>query len=82
MKETINEKMITEEQIQRWADEAEQGYDVQKLKARGKGRPGRGAKPSQVIAVRFTEDELTTLDQKAKTLKMTRSEYIRKVIFA
>ncbi|MDN6619032.1 MAG: CopG family transcriptional regulator, partial [Corynebacterium variabile] len=41
--ETINGQPVTEEQIQAWADEAEDGYDVAALKKRGRGRPGRGA---------------------------------------
>lgn len=35
------------------------------LKKRGRGRPGRGAKPAQVVAVRLTVDELSALDRLA-----------------
>ncbi|MGI6616470.1 MAG: plasmid mobilization protein [Saccharofermentanales bacterium] len=77
MKETIDKKRVTEEQIAAWVDEAEKGYDVNVLKKRGRGRPGRGAAPSQVIAVRLTPEELKQIDQKAAELNMTRSEYIR-----
>ncbi|WP_229735349.1 antitoxin, partial [Ornithinimicrobium tianjinense] len=48
---------VTDEQIQKWADQAEAGYDVEELKRRGRGRPGRGAEPMQVIAVRLTSAE-------------------------
>lgn len=37
--------MVSEDQIQQWADEAEAGYDVEEIKRRGRGRPGRGAEP-------------------------------------
>lgn len=77
MKETIDKKRVTEEQIAAWVDEAEKGYDVNALKKRGRGRPGRGAAPSQVIAVRLTPEELEQIDRKAAELNMTRSEYIR-----
>ncbi|MGL5859023.1 MAG: antitoxin [Angustibacter sp.] len=40
--------MVTEEQIERWAVEAEAGYDVEESQRRGRGRPGRGAEPMQV----------------------------------
>ncbi|MGL5910089.1 MAG: antitoxin, partial [Phycicoccus sp.] len=48
--------MVSDEQIQQWADEAERGYDVEELKRRGRGRPGRGAEPMQVVAVRLTAE--------------------------
>lgn len=67
--------MVSEEQIQQWADEAEAGYDVKGLKRRG--RPGRGAEPMQVVAVRLTAEELEALDAVAAGLDMSRSEAIR-----
>ncbi len=69
--------MVTDDQIERWADEAEAGYDVDELKRRGRGRPGRGAEPMQVVAVRLTADELAALDAAAAKKDMSRSEAIR-----
>jgi hypothetical protein len=69
--------VVTEEQIQKWADEAEAGYDVEELKRRGRGRPGRGAEPMAVVAVRLTADELEALDAVAAKNQMSRSEAIR-----
>ena len=66
-----------EEQIQGWAEEAGAGYDVDELKRRGRGRPGRGAEPMQVVAVRLTTEELDALDAVAATHEMSRSEAIR-----
>jgi hypothetical protein len=68
---------VTEEQIQKWADEAETGYDVGELKRRGRGRPGRGAEPMQVVAVRLTDEELEALDAAAERDDLSRSEAIR-----
>jgi hypothetical protein len=68
---------VSEEQIQKWADEAEAGYDVDELKRRGRGRPGRGAEPMQVVAVRLTAEELDALDAAAAKSDMSRSEAIR-----
>lgn len=69
--------VVSEEQIQKWADEAEAGYDVEELKRRGRGRPGRGAEPMQVVAVRLTAEELEALDAAAAKNAMSRSEAIR-----
>lgn len=69
--------VVTEEQIQGWVDEAEAGYDVDELRRRGRGRPGRGAEPMQVVAVRLTTEELASLDAAAAKNDMSRSEAIR-----
>lgn len=69
--------MVSEQRIQEWADEAEAGYDVDELKRRGRGRPGRGAEPMQVVAVRLTAEELDALDAAAASRHMSRSEAIR-----
>jgi predicted transcriptional regulator len=69
--------MVSEEQIKKWADEAEAGYDVDELKRRGRGRPGRGAEAMQVVAVRLTAEELQALDELAARKDMSRSEAIR-----
>ncbi len=80
MEEKIKGVTVTEEQIEAWANEAEIGYDVTALKKRGRGRPGRGAAPSQVVAVRFTPEEIAEIDKRAKKQKVSRSELIRKAV--
>ena len=75
--ETIDGVPVTEEQIAKWASEAEAGYDVAALKKRGRGRPGRGAEPSQVVALRLTAAELAMIDARAEREGKTRSEVIR-----
>ncbi|EPD69202.1 hypothetical protein HMPREF1219_01427 [Corynebacterium pyruviciproducens ATCC BAA-1742] len=82
MSETINGSPVTEEEIDKWAAEAEIGYDVDALIKRGRGRPGRGAAPSQVVAVRFTPEEIEAIDIRAKKLGVTRSELIREAVLA
>jgi hypothetical protein len=79
-RETINGKPVTEEQIAAWSAEAEVGYDVAALKKRGRGRPGRGAEPSQVIALRLTADEISALDARAEREGKSRSEVIREAL--
>ncbi|MDK6907396.1 ribbon-helix-helix domain-containing protein [Actinotignum timonense] len=82
MAETIKGIPVTEEQIQTWTAEAEAGYDVDALTKRGRGRPGRGAVPSQVVAVRFTPEEIKAIDARARELNVTRSELIREAVLA
>lgn len=76
-RETINGVPVTEEQIAAWAAEAEAGYDVEALKRRGRGRPGRGSEPSQVVALRLTTQEIADLDARAEREGKSRSEVIR-----
>ena len=80
--ETINGVPVTEEQIAAWSAEAEVGYDVEALKKRGRGRPGRGAEPSQVVALRLTSEELAELDGRAARAHTTRSDLIRAALAA
>lgn len=81
-RETIGGVPVTEEQIATWAAEAEAGYDIEALKKRGRGRPGRGAEPSQVIALRLTAEELAGVDSRAERENKTRSEVIREALAA
>ncbi|HRE00061.1 MAG TPA: ribbon-helix-helix domain-containing protein [Ilumatobacteraceae bacterium] len=68
---------VIDAQIAAWGDEAEVGYDIGVLKKRGKGRPGRGAEPSQVVALRLTTAEIAALDARAQREGKSRSEVIR-----
>ena len=78
----MREDDVTDEMIQGWAAEAEAANDVDQLKRRGRGRPGRGAEPMQVVAVRLTADELLALDVMAERDKVSRSEAIRRALAA
>ncbi len=81
-RETINGVPVTEEQIEAWAAEAETGYDVKSLKKRGRGRPGRGAEPTQVVAIRLTAEELAEIDERAAREQKSRSEVVREALAA
>ncbi|WP_163543505.1 ribbon-helix-helix protein, CopG family [Occultella kanbiaonis] len=72
--------MVSDEHIQKWIDEAEVGYDVEELKRSGRGRPGRGAEPMQVVAVRLTAEEIAALDAVAERERLPRSEAIRRAL--
>ncbi len=47
-----------------------------------RGRPGRGAEPAQVVALRLTAEELKALDVRAAREHKSRSELIREAIAA
>ena len=79
-RETINGVPVSEEQIAAWSAEAEAGFDVAVLKKRGRGRPGRGAEPSQVIALRLTLDEIAVIDERAEREGKSRSDVIREAL--
>jgi hypothetical protein len=79
-KETMQGREISDKQIDAWVEEAEKGYDVEKLRSRG--RIGRGAVPSTIVPVRFTDAELAAVSAKAKRKKLNRSEAIREAVAA
>lgn len=76
----MREDEVSEEMIEAWVSEAEAGYDVEQLRRRGRGRPGRGAEPMQVVAVRLTADEIASLDAVAARDHVSRSEAIRRAL--
>jgi hypothetical protein len=71
---------VTDEDIQGWADEAEQGYDVARLRKRGRKPMGDG--PAKVVPVRLDDDLLKALDERAGHDHVSRSEAIREAIRA
>lgn len=79
-RETIKGVPVTEERIAAWAAEAEAGRDVAALKKRGRGRPGRSAEPSQVVALRLTLEEIAVIDERAEREGKSRSEVIREAL--
>jgi hypothetical protein len=78
--EKINGKIVTEQDIKDWADEAERGYDVDQLRKRGRKPIGDG--PAQVVPVRIDESLLAALAERADREHVSRSEAIRAAIRA
>ncbi len=78
--EQINGKPVSEQDITDWADEAERGYDVDRLKKRGRKPLGDG--PAQVVPVRLDESLLAAVVERAERDHVSRSEAIRAAIRA
>jgi uncharacterized protein (DUF4415 family) len=79
---TKSGQAITNADVQRLADEAERGYDVDALIARrGKrGRPALGSAPASVESVRLDPELRDQLTERAKTDGTTPSEVIRQAL--
>ncbi len=79
---TTSGRTITDVDVQRLADEAEHGYDVEALIARrGKrGRPALGSAPASVESVRLDPELRDQLAQRAKADGTTPSEVIRQAL--
>lgn len=78
--ETINGVPVTDGMIQDWADEAEAGYDMDKLRKRG--RPTVGDGPGVVVPVRMDAALLEALNARAEQEQVSRSEAIRAAVRA
>ncbi len=78
--ETVDGRPVTDQQIQAWADEAEAGYDVSRLRRRG--RPTAGDGPGTPVPVRLDATLLAALTDRAEREHMTRSEAIRAAVRA
>ncbi|MGZ8741523.1 MAG: ribbon-helix-helix domain-containing protein [Nocardioides sp.] len=78
--EKIQGKPVTEQGIRDWADQAERGYDVDRLRMRGRKPAGEG--PGQVVPVRIDATLLAALAERAERDHVSRSEAIRAAIRA
>jgi hypothetical protein len=79
---TTSGRPITDADLQRLADEAESGFDVEALRARrGKrGRPSLGSAPASVESVRLDPELRDHLAKRAEADGMTTSEIIRQAL--
>ncbi len=70
---------LTEEVLERMADEAEAGLDLSKLKRRP-GRPPIGSGPADVVPVRLDPELRAQLAARAEATGETASEVIRRAL--
>jgi len=78
--ETVHGKPVIEQDIDSWADEAEQGYDVDRLRRRGRKPVGDG--PDPVVPVLLDKTLLAALAERAERDHLSRSAVIREAIRA
>lgn len=72
-------RLITDEEIQALADEAEEGYDPAKLRRRP-GRPSLGSAPADVFPVRLEPELRTALETRAEADDTTASDVVRNAL--
>jgi len=70
---------LTEDVLDRMADEAEQGVDVAKLRRRP-GRPAMGSAPAESFPVRLEPELRQALDERAAADETTASEIVREAL--
>jgi hypothetical protein len=73
-------KVVTDTDIDAMADEAEQGYDVDTLKTRRRGRSLLGSAPAEVVPVRLEPQLKEAVDARAAAEHLSTSEIIRRAL--
>lgn len=71
---------ITDELVERLADKAEAGYDVDKMLQRRRGRPPMGSAAASVESVRLDPELREALSERAAHEHETTSSVIRKAL--
>jgi hypothetical protein len=77
---TAGGKEITDELVEKLAEEAEAGYDVEETLRRRVGRPPIGSAPATVESVRLEPELREALAARAKRDHETTSSVIRKAL--
>lgn len=70
---------ITDDDIQRMADEAEAGYEPTQLRPRG-GRPRMGSAPAEVVPVRLDPELRAAVEARAAADQTSTSDVIREAL--
>lgn len=76
-----DETIVTDDMVEKMADEAEKGYDVDEIqRRRGGGRPAMGSGPASVESVRLDPELKKQLLLRASKDGVSISEVIRKAL--
>ncbi|WP_226337977.1 ribbon-helix-helix domain-containing protein [Arthrobacter sp. UM1] len=78
--ERINGTPVTDEMIQKWAEEAEHGYDPEQVRKRGRKPLGTGG--TRIVPVRIDAALLAAVDERAAREHLTRSGAIRAALYS
>jgi hypothetical protein len=79
---TASGELITDELVQKLAEKAEAGYDVEEILRRRGGRPPLGSGPASVESVRLEPELRDALVERARRDDETPSAVIRKALRA
>src|SRR3546814_2715329 len=71
---------LTDSDIEKLADEAEQGYDVDDLRRRRRGRPMLGSAPAEVVPVRLDPELKQRSEEHTSEDETTVSALLREAI--
>lgn len=71
---------VTDDDIERMADEAERGYDVDEILARRAGSPRIGSVAAEVVHVSIDPELRAALDDRAAAEGTSTSEIIREAV--
>ncbi len=71
---------VTDDDIERMADEAERGYNVDEILARRGGRPRIGSAPAEVVPVRIDPELRAAINARAAADETSTSEVIREAL--
>ena len=77
---TASGEPLTEEKIADLAEKAEEGFDVDEMLRRRRGRPPIGSAPASVESVRLEPELREALAQRAQDEQETTSAVIRKAL--
>ena len=77
---TVNGAPITDELIEKLAKEAEEGFDVDEILRRRRGRPPIGSGPAKVESVRLDPELRESLALRARRDNEATSSVIRKAL--
>lgn len=77
---TIDGTELTEGLIEEYVEEAEEGYDVDEMLERRKGRPPIGSGPAVVESVRLDPELKQALDERVEQEGESTSTVIRKAL--
>jgi hypothetical protein len=77
---TKSGRVLTDADVERLADAADRGHEVEELKTRRRGRPLIGAAPADVVPVRLDPELKEAVEARATADRTTTSEIIRRAL--
>lgn len=73
-------RVLSDADVEELADEAENGYEVEDLRRRRRGRPMLGSAPAEVVPVRLDPELKQAVEDRARGDDTSVSEIIREAL--